>query len=209
MRRHQKQRGDCGVGHVRGRGASAPGPHFQQPRSWGTRSRLWELGQVPTQGSAVAPGKWPLLSHPNLFLCSFVRGTIHPALACLPHAFTFGCEVLPRSSLAMLLWRSPEMLLSFPTHLSSLSATPREQKMQEVGAVSQGDPIPTEHCQRCFRQWLHTHTAGRANQDGAHGSVLFPSPSSSRHFQAHIKSVAALRRPQASWVRQPEPGSPV
>lgn len=81
MRRRQKQRADCGVGRARGRGASARGPRCRQPRSWGTRGRRWELGQVPTQGSAVAHGKWPLLSHPNLFLCSFVRGRAHPALA--------------------------------------------------------------------------------------------------------------------------------
>lgn len=119
MCRRQKQKADCGVGRVRGRGASARGPRCQQPRSRGTRGRQWELGQVPTQGSAVAHGKWPLLSHPNLFLCSFMRGRAHPALARLPHAFTCGCEVLLRSSLAMLLWRSPDMLLSSPTPLSS------------------------------------------------------------------------------------------
>lgn len=79
--------------------------------------------------------------------------------------------------------------------------------MEEVGAVSQGDPIPAEHCQCCFRQWLHTRTAGRADEDGAQGSVLFPSPSSSRRFpSSHLECCCSE---QASWVRQPEPGSPV
>lgn len=60
--------------------------------------------------------------------------------------------------------------------------------MEEVGAVSQGDLIPAERCQRCFRQWLHTRTAGRAHEDDAQGSVLFPSPSSSRRFpSSHLE----------------------
>lgn len=146
-------------------------------------------------GPARATSKQPLLSHLILSLRFLARSKSHLALPGLPQPrlVAFKRRGLQKSRLLPCCCGqhstcgSSESHQRFCSHLPPISPQAifhdcRAGYNQPGWLQTLNFPVLAEYCQCCFRWWLCKHPAGRATQNIAHRSILFPSMCSLCHL---------------------------
>lgn len=233
MCRHQKQRGDCGAGGDCGLRASVPGHRWQHPGEpalpahgpagfanpntarcvTSSTSSHGDLPGPPANGlccptSFCLSGFWQGASHTLLFLVFPSPGWLPSSAGAYRSLGSCRAVVASTALVAPVRVTRGSALTFHPSH-------PKQYSMiAELGTISQGGFKPW-----IFQYWLNTANAA---SDGGSASILpgdqpktlLTDPSCflpcvpCATCQAHVEGGVILRRPQASWVRQPMPGSP-